>query len=257
MIKQSISIVSLIVFPFCAAFGQSIDRSSATFEVASVKRARAGDSRGSTFQFMPGGGLQVTNGTLKGIIETAYDVRDFQISGGPGWLNSEAWDISARSSPSGDNGMNETRRRLQALLAQRFRLKVHREMRELPVYALTIARGGARLSEGDASKTSEGPRTGIRKECGQMKATLASMANLTVYLARQLDRPVLDRTDLSGRYNFELDWIPDAGPCPSPAAGDAASIFTALEEQLGLKLESTKDPVETIVVDYAEKADAN
>ena len=182
MMKNSISAAGLMFFTSCAVFGQSA-LSLPTFEVASVKPGRPGDARGSTFQFTPGGGLKVTNGTLKGIIEMAYDVRDFQVSGGPGWLSSQPWDISARS--ASDEGMNEIRRRLQALLAQRFQLKIHRETRELPAYALTVGRGGPKLVEGESANTP----AGIQRGCGQMTGTRASIANLALYLSRQLERP--------------------------------------------------------------------
>lgn len=122
MIANFIPAAGLMFLISCTVFGQSVP-SLPTFEVTSVKPVRPGDARGSTFQFTPGGGLKVTNGTLKGIIEMAYDVWDFQISGGPGWLSSQPWDISASS--ASDEGMSETRRRLQALLAQRFQLQVH------------------------------------------------------------------------------------------------------------------------------------
>jgi uncharacterized protein (TIGR03435 family) len=241
---SSIPAAGLMFLTSCMVLGQS-------FEVASVKPGRPGDARGSTFQFTPGGGLKVTNGTLKGIIETAYDVRDFQIAGGPGWLSSQPWDISARS--ASDDGINETRRRLQALLAQRFQLKVHRETKELAAYALTVAKSGPKLLEGVSANTP----AGVRRGCGQMTGIRASMANLALYLSRQLERPVLDRTGLSGRYDFQLDWAPDSSACSAPANDDGPSIFTALQEKLGLRLESTKSPMEIIVVDYAEKADDN
>src|SRR5579863_6107352 len=139
---KSIPAAGLMFLASCTVFGQS-------FEVASVKPGRPGDARGSTYQFTPGGGLKVTNGTLKGIIEMAYDVRDFEIAGGPGWLSSQPWDISTGS--ASDETMTETRRRLQALLALRFQLKVHRETREITAYALTVAKSGTKLVEGSAS----------------------------------------------------------------------------------------------------------
>lgn len=266
---RSVSNASLVFIMSWPVFGQPA-LPLPTFEAASVKPVKPGDVGGSTFQFIPAGGLKVTNGTLKGIIETAYDVRDFQISGGPSWVSSERYDISARApgelrtrngAPPDDIG--ETRRRLQALLAQRFQLKVHRETKELPVYALVVGKSGSKLVEGTASNAP----AGIRRECGQMTGTRASMGNLAFYLSRQLERPVLDRTGLPGRYDFQLDWAPDSAPCSAAADGagagaaansaDGPSIFTALQEKLGLKLESTKGAVEVIVIDHAEKADEN
>lgn len=198
------------------------------------------------------------NGTLRGLVETAYDIREFQIIGGPGWVNSEHYDISAKSPAGEPQDIPVTRLRLQALLAERFHLIAHRETRNLPEYVLVVARGGTKLIDRGGWNAE---RTGIQSGCGQMTGTRASMANLTVTLSRQLNRPVLDQTGLSGRYDFELQWTPDVGPCStavdSTALLTAPSIFTAIEEKLGLKLDATRGPVETIVIDQAEKPDAN
>jgi len=253
---------ALISMTACLSFGQL--SSLPVFDVASVKPASPSDTRGATFEFTPGGGLKITNGTLRGIIETAYNIRDFQIVGGAGWLNSDRYTISARSAPGAPSDIPQTRVKLQAVLAQRFQLRVHRETRELQIYALVVAKGGPKLLSAWVS-TGEQTVMGIRAECGRMTGTMASMTNLRIYLERQLNRPVVDQTDLPGKYNFEFDWTPDAGPCPRPAgtdgvaadSSDGPSLFTALQEKLGLKLESTKGPVEVIVVDHAEKADDN
>jgi uncharacterized protein (TIGR03435 family) len=242
------------------------------FEVASVKPSKP-DARGSSFNFTPGGGLTVQNGTLKGVIEAAYDVRDFQILGGPGWVASDRYDIFAKSL-SGDpppqpanrqEDLRKTRQRLQALLAERFQLKVHRETKELPVFALVVGKNGSKLTESAEAPANSG--AGIRSGCGQMTGTRTPMSILAVVLSRQLSRPVLERTGLSGKYDFQLGWTPDEGPCPAPpdgatpAAADSSpelpSLLGALQEQLGLKLEPTKGPVEIIVIDHAEKAAEN
>ena len=234
------------------------------FEVASIKRSEPGNARGSTFEFLPGGGLRIANGTLRAILETAYDVREFQILGGPGWVNSERYDILARSVDSLANGagipndVKAIRLRLQALLRQRFNLEVHRETRELPEYVLEVAKKGPKLIPGDASNDPNNARTGIQRSCGQMIGTNATMANLSLMLARQLDRPVLDRTGLTGKYNFQFAWTPDTGPCSgSPDPSNAPSIFTALEETLGLRLESIKRPVDSLIIDHADKPSEN
>lgn len=184
--------IALIFITACASFAQ-MPPSASTFDAASVKPGKPGDSRGSTFQFTPGGGLTITNGTLRDIIETAYNVRDFQILGGPGWLNSERYDLSARSAPGAAQtgpgnspiGMADTRLRLQTLLAQRFQLKIHRETREVPIYSLVVGKSGSKLIAGEEVVSERSP-AGIRAECGQMTGTMASMANLAVYLERQL-----------------------------------------------------------------------
>jgi uncharacterized protein (TIGR03435 family) len=234
------------------------------FEVASIRRSEPGNLRGSTFEFLPGGVLRIANGTLRAILETAYDVREFQILGGPGWVNSEQYDILARSADSlsneagATNDVKAVRLRLQALLRQRFNLEVHRETRELPEYALEVAKKGPKLIQDDASNGSNNARTGIQRSCGQMIGTNTTVANLSLMLARQLDRPVLDRTGLTGKYNFQFAWTPDTGPCSgSPESSNAPSIFTALEDTLGLRLESMKGPVDTLIIDRAERPSEN
>jgi uncharacterized protein (TIGR03435 family) len=224
------------------------------FEVASIKRSAPGDFRGSTFELLPGGGLRIVNGTLRSILETAYDIREFQIIGGPAWVNSERYDILARSADS-TNDIKAVRLRLQALLKERFHLAVHRETRELPEYALDVARKGVKLID---ENSPNGSRSGIQRSCGQMIGTNTTMTNLSLQLARQLDRPVVDRTGLSGKYNFRFAWTPDTGPCPdSPDSSNAPSIFTALEETLGLRLEAIKGPVDSLVIDSADRPSEN
>lgn len=166
------------------AVGQNTSAPPA-FDAASVRPSAADDLRGSTFEFPPGG-LKVTNGTLIGIVESAFEVRDFQILGLPGWAKSDRYSIVARSA-SDDKSLEigMTRRKLQTLLSQRFQFKAHHEIRDLPIYVLVTAKGGSKLKEGKASNTP----AGIQKTCGQMTGTSASMANLTVYLSRELGRP--------------------------------------------------------------------
>jgi uncharacterized protein (TIGR03435 family) len=228
-----------------------------TFDAASVKRSAPGNSNGSTFELLTGGSLRVRNSTLRGLIESAYDVRDFQIAGGPAWSSEDRFDVFARSQ-SGDQAasraddMKATRLRLQALLADRFHLVVHREMQDMQEYVLSVEKAGVKLRDEAASATAN-PRSGIQSTCGHMTGTQTSIGNLAVYLSRQLRRPVVDRTALAGRYNFELNWTPDLAPCGDASEREAPSIFTALTEQLGLRLDSIKGPVETIVVDRVEK----
>jgi uncharacterized protein (TIGR03435 family) len=221
------------------------------FDAASIKRSQPGNLRGSTFEFLPGGGLRIVNGTLRAILETAYDIREYQILGGPGWVNWDRYDILARSA-TGPDSIALVRLRLQKLLAQRFKLEVHGETRELPEYALEVAKNGSKLFRA----TNSTPGAGIQRSCGEMIGTNTTMTNLGVYLSRQLDRSVVDRTSLTGDYSFELQWTPDTGPCPG-ASDDRPSIFTALQEQLGLKLESIKGPVDALIIDRAEQPSEN
>ena len=250
------AITGLVILASFACFGQA--ESGTEFDAASIKPAKPGDIRGSLFQFTVSGGLEVSNATLKSILETAYDVRDFQIAGGPPWIDADRYYVSARSAAGGS--IAETRKKLQKLLAERFRLAVHRESKELPLYVLSVAKSGWKLSP--ARELQSGVGTGIQMTCGRMSGRRASMANLATYLERRLRRPVRDQSELPGRYDFDLEWMPDPGSCSaSPVeadlASDGASLFTALQETLGLKLEATKGPVEVIVVDHAERPEPN
>jgi bla regulator protein blaR1 len=241
---------TLLALFLAAANGQVLE-----FEAASVKPSGPNDLRGATFQFTAGGGITVTNGDLKGLIEMAYEVRDFQISGGPGWVNSERYGITANAPRDGADSIKNARLRLQTLLAQRFQLQIHHETRTLPEYALVVSKSGSKLERADASAKPMGIRTG----CGEMTGTGATMSNLVMMLSRQLGRPVLEQTGLADTYNFQLHWTPDLGPCSGQVSDVAtgSSLFTALQEQLGLRLLSIKGPVEIIVIDHTEKADDN
>jgi len=226
-----------------------------TFDAASVRRSGPNDAGGSTFEYLSGGGLRVRNGTLRGLIESAYDIRDFQILEGPQWLDTERFNVLARGQSEAEQGspVNDiaaTRLKLRTLLAERFALVVHRETRDIQEYSLTIE-GKPKLVANQAT-VAQNPRVGVQSSCGHMMATSASMTNLAVAMSRQLRRPVIDRTGLDGRYIFELDWTPELTPCPGVSDG-APSIFTALREQLGLRLVSIRGPVDAVIVDRAER----
>ncbi len=224
-----------------------------SFDAASVKPADPA-AAGSTFQFPAGGRLRISNGTLRQIIETAwYEFRDFQIVGGPSWLNSERYDISATGESRGaTDGIPEVRKKLQTLLRERFELHVHTETRELPLYRLVTAKSGPKIES--AGETDSRP-AGIQSGCGRMVGTNTTMANLVIYLSRQLHRPVEDDSGLNGKYTFEFEWTTDDAPCSPPAEGP--SLFTALQEKLGLRLESAKGPQQVLVIDSVKKPGEN
>lgn len=254
-----------------------------SFEVASIK-ASAPDSRRVFLQFLPGGGMRVTNMTLKQVLAFGYDVRDFQISGGPAWINSDRYDIQARPEHAADapatppdprqmsDEQRETlaqqmRERVRTLLADRFELAVHHDTKEAPVYALMVAKGGPKLKENTEPR--EGRQGMGMRPGGQVTATAAPVSMLANLLSNLMGRPVIDKTGLSATYDFELRWTPDSGqtlaPAGAPPPGAEAppadpngpTIFTALQEQLGLRLESQKGPVDMIVIDHVEKPSEN
>jgi uncharacterized protein (TIGR03435 family) len=234
------------------------DRADA-FEVASVQ-ANHSVERDSGFNWSPGT-LRATNVSLELLIEAAYRVRSFQIAGGPSWINAEKYDVTAKT--AGDATMPQRLSMLQALLENRFNLKVHRENQELPVYVLTVAKGGLKMKP--SSCTPVDPlRSGTDpKRCGQMvygvrgsnqtiSAVGIRVGALAASLSQGLARTVVDRTELTDPFDFRLEWVPDALQGRTPG-DEGASIFSALQEQLGVKLEPGKGSVEVVVIDHVER----
>jgi uncharacterized protein (TIGR03435 family) len=215
----------------------------------------------------PSGSFEAGGVNLMSLIAQAYDVRGFQIVGGAGWMDDDKYTIVTKDeakSPTGAelSAMNDTQRqqaqdrlmaKVRAMLADRFQLKTHRETKEMPVYDLTIAKGGVKMQVApedgnndvglNSSRTNEA-KTGVT-------AKRLPMEVLTRFLSNQVGRTVVDRTGLTAHYNFKLVYTADMGDTTGP------SIFTALQEQLGLKLESGKGPVEVVVIDRAEKPSEN
>ena len=235
---------------------------SLEFDVASVKPSNPNSTNGTVVSMTPGGRLHAVNATLKDLIETAYDVRSFQIEGGPKWADSK-YDIDATpgSLPQGamvSPGWTNVRFEVQALLKDRFQLQLHRETRTAPIYSLAIAKGGIKSSALSATQTL---KMGINAGQGTMLGEAASMTQLAYKLSRLLQRPVVDNTGLEGNYDFKLEWAfdpepsaPDGQPADSSVGG---SIFSALQEQLGLHLEATKGPVDVLVIDHVDKPSEN
>jgi bla regulator protein blaR1 len=244
-----------------------------TFEVASIKPG-SGDEHGVNLLRQPGGGVRTTNTTLKFLLTFAYDVRDFQVSGGPGWINSDRFDIVAKPERGSSGSVTEDpgkmtaaqmktdlgllRLRLQALLVERFQLIIHHETKEQPVYALVIGKNGSKLQESQ-SQQSLMRMMGL----GSLNGEGVGLDLLARVLSNQLGRPVIDRTGLKGNFDFKLQWTPDPGQPdgldggPPPPDPNGPSIFTAVQEQLGLRLESQKGPVDFIVIDRVEKPSEN
>jgi uncharacterized protein (TIGR03435 family) len=277
-----ILVVNLVALAAGLAFAQSAP-ASLTFEVASIKPS-SGDEHRIGIQFMPGGGLRTSGTNLKTLITFAYDVRDFQVSGGPGWINNDRFDIvaksehgSSESSTPEDMGLTDAqmktaaeqlRLKLQALLADRFQLTLHHETKEQSVYALVIGKNGPKLQESQVKQGERRRMVGMRR--GELNAEGVPLDMLANSLSNQLGRPVINRTGLNGTYDIKLQWTPDpsqssdkfSGPPPGtddPPPPDVAgpSIFNAVQEQLGLRLESQKGPVDLIVIDRAEKPTEN
>ena len=273
-------------------FSQEPTGTRPSFEVATVKPSTTG-ANGTSFRVQPGGRLTVTNGTFKMVMAMAYKVRDFQISGGPGWTGTDRWNIEAKAEEGSVSELtlsfdpavtNPLMLMLQSLLEDRFQLKMHREPKDMPVYELAVAKGGPKIKlSADQSpivapergaplppKPQRGgpmPRGAMTMGRGSVEANGVPIANFTQILSQQLGRPVVDKTGLKGLYDIKLQWTPESGggfikpggpdPDPPPADASGPSIFTAIQEQLGLRLDSAKGPVDILVIDSVQKPTEN
>jgi uncharacterized protein (TIGR03435 family) len=236
---------------------------SLEFEVASIKLNDPSETVGGRLELLPGGRFATTNFPLRAVILRAYDVKDYQLLGAPDWLVKDRFSIQAKA-PQGSVSDAQTWLMVRRLLEDRFQLKTHRDTKELPVYALVVGKGGPKIQ---AAKDSLVP-SGLGVGRGSITARSATIANVAIALSRLLGRPVVDETQLSGTYDFKLHYDQSSVGLPfsvqrqesdataQPEATEP-SIFTAVQEQLGLKLESTKGPVEVLVVDHVEKPSKN
>ncbi len=218
------------------------------FEVASIRPAQDdGHHDSDTSQ----GRFVVHNLTLQELIARAWDVDESVVGGGPGWVDSQGYDINAKISAEYPKWTAEQfRHMLQSLLADRFQLAVHRETRQIGGYALVTAKGGAKMAV--AKPNDNG--SDFSSHNYHLDATNVTMEGFARRLSRNRDigKVVIDRTGLKGHFEFELEWAP-----AQAESDDHPGIFTALQEQLGLKLESAKVPVQAVVIDQAEKPSEN
>jgi uncharacterized protein (TIGR03435 family) len=277
--------------------GSAADDQSASFEVASVKHNKSG-SMGVRLVFQPGGRLVAENVTLQFLIAAAYGdprpLADFQIIGGPKWITADRFNVIAKAEgdpqPSNDGPPPIMFAMLRTLLADRFKVRMHEDTREMPIYTLVKAKNDGKLGERLKPSTvdcaalmktagrdkpptppspTERPPCGMRMGFGSFSGGGITVTQLASTISRMpgINRVVLDRTGIDGAYDVDLQWTPDQLP-PRPAGGapdapirvngvdvdpNGPSIFTALQEQLGLKLESTKGPVHVIVIDAVDQ----
>jgi uncharacterized protein (TIGR03435 family) len=253
-----------------------------SFEVASVRPNTSGDQR-TMIQMPPTGRYTATNIPVRLLLRQAYEVQEFQIVGGPDWLASDRFDIVAKA-PDGTTGPEQMRLMLRALLADRFKLVARTETREMPIYSLVLAREDGRLGpklsaakvdcEARFNAVRRGgpppgfPAPGQQAECGfmmgpgSMNVGGMPMSELARALSPSVGRIVIDKTGLKGRYDFLMTYAPEGrgfGPGPGPGGAEpppvdpnTPSLFTALQEQLGLKLEPARGPVDVLVIDRVE-----
>jgi uncharacterized protein (TIGR03435 family) len=228
------------------AVGFCVAQSTVEFEVISVKPSVTAGNPGLRLD----GSQFVSSGIpIRNLMYTAFNIQTWQLMGGPGWIDSESYDIVAKL-PAGTN-QEQLNRMMLSVLADRFKLSVHRETRDYPIYRLVVAKNGSKLKDSTAERT----RAIVGK--GHLSIQHASLPIFASYLSggHVADRPVIDATEIKGNYDFSLDWTPEDSPQDGGAS--APSIFTALQEQLGLRLEANKSPFEFIVIDHIERPSSN
>jgi uncharacterized protein (TIGR03435 family) len=270
--------------PVARVAAQAGPTSTPSFEAASIKENKSGRP-GWELEPQPGGRLTATNVTAAALVRFAYERPDFQVTGGPGWLNSDRFDVAATAGR--DQPIDETRRMLRQLLADRFGMTVHTETRQLPIYAMMMSRSDGRLgpqlrpSTADCDRVDQpsfdsgfrlpadaavrcgffgfSPDTNLPAAHGGFSFRGLTMAALAKTLMPVVQRNVVDRTGLTGYFDADFDFMSEIPPpppppgMPNPFSTPFVSVFTILPEQLGIKLDSQRGPVEVLVIDRAER----
>jgi uncharacterized protein (TIGR03435 family) len=271
--------VAVLTLGACHAFGQPATPRP-EFEVASIKLNKSAGFGGILNTVH--GRFTATNVPLQVLITLAYRIKEFQVSGAPDWLTSERYDIEAKA--EGDLAFQAALPMLQTLLEDRLQLKFHRETKELPIYALVVAKAGKlHEAEGECGprpstpppppepgKLPTAPCGGFFGFPGHLSGQKVAIPQLLDSISRLTSRVVLNKTNLTGKYDINLEYTPEQGQFQAPPGGappglpplpqpdpNGPSLFTALQEQLGLKLESQKGPVEMLVIEHVERPSEN
>ena len=235
-----------------------------SFEVSTIKPSKP-DEPGKLFGWR-GGRFKTINTTLVDLIKFSYDVQDKQVLEAPAWASTEKYDIDAQPDTPGQPSVNQLKLMVKKLLTDRFGLKFHEDKRELSAYVLTVSKSGSKLKKNDSDPNGLGGL--FFRGLGVLTVTNSDMdAFCALMQSAVLDRPVVNRTELAGKWDFLLKWTPDESqfggmgvkiPPPGEAAADAPPpLFTAMPEQLGLKLDAEKAQVKVLVLDHAEKPSDN
>jgi uncharacterized protein (TIGR03435 family) len=249
---------TLLLLTLLATQCMDAQTSAPAFDVATVKPAALSSDGHTHINYPPDGRFSAANITLLNLMQWAYSIPEKQILDGPPWLASTRFDIQAKFDPADDGQSkrlasdpdNELKRSMvQALLAERFHLKLHRETRSLPAYDLILAKSGSRLQPSQSNGKSIG--IGPTHFNGQG----LTMPIITEELSKITGRVVVDQTGLTGRYDLKLQWTPD--DAATTAASNTPTLFTAIEEQLGLKLKSAKEPVPVLIIDHVDTPTPN
>ena len=257
--KMALRITSLLLVLMAAAAALAQVQMSNKFEVASV-RPNLADDRLVTIKVGPGGRFTARGYTLVLLIQRAYGVMDWNISGGPGWIRTDRFDVAAEANVDGDLKERQLQPMLQALLADRFKLRVHRSSKEMPGYALVVARGGPRL---EAAADADEHQDTFRMTAVGLSGQGITMANLARFVGGKLGLMAVDETGLRGPYDVKAEWkvqtdqSTGVSPVDDPRDALRFAVSAALQDQLGLKLIPKRITVEMLVIENVEKASAS
>ncbi len=226
------------------------------WEVATVKPSDPNDTGGQHIR-LRGGHVMLLDTTVEQFLLLGYGVQKSQLAGEPDWAKTAKWDVDGVPDAEGEANWRQLQEMMQKILKERFGLTLHREQREMPVYALIVAKGGSKmiLNTSDPSGLMDQQNSAV----GGLDTEViknAFMSDLTQILQFRVDRPVVDQTGLTGRYDFGLKWTTDESRAPTDGTAPPG-LFTAIQEQIGLKLEPVKAPAEVLVIDAVERPSAN
>jgi uncharacterized protein (TIGR03435 family) len=235
-----------------------------SFEVATIKPSKPDDQRKAFI--VQGNRFQIINQPLTQMISFAFDVQEKQVIGLPDWADTDRFDMDGKPDGEGAPNGKQWKTMIQKLLADRFQLKFHKDKKELSVYVLSVSKTGQKMTKDDSAPNGL-PALFFQGGLGKLNVRNALMTDFTGLMqSAVLDRPVLDQTGLAGRWDFTLNWTPDESqfkgmgvtvPPPTESADAPPNLYTAIQEQIGLKLEATKAPADVMVIDHVEKPSAN
>ena len=235
-----------------------------SFEVATIKPSKPDDQRKAFI--VNGNQFHIINQPLTQMISFAFDVQEKQVIGLPDWAGTDRFDIDGKPDGEGAPNGKQWKTMIQKLLADRFQLKFHKDKKELSVYVLSVTKTGEKMTKDDSAPNGL-PALFFQGGLGKLNVRNALMTDFTGLMqSAVLDRPVLDQTGLAGRWDFTLNWTPDESqfkgmgvtvPSPTDSADAPPNLYTAIQEQIGLKLEATKAPADVMVIDHVEKPSAN
>jgi uncharacterized protein (TIGR03435 family) len=232
-------LIATVALPLCAQH----------FEVAMIRPTAAEPNAGTSFNVFDGGRIRIVNEPVKLLIRTAFQLQNSQIAGGPAWVESDRYDIEAKTGKPEKPTPGTLGPYLRDMLTERFHLKFHREMREMTVWTLVTAKGGPKMKVSTEHESSWKNSGGA---VSRAVVTATPTALIATYVGNRLGAIVLDKTSLTDAYDFTLEWAPDKAQDT-----DAPSLVTALREQLGLQLAREKAPVEVLVIDSMERPSEN